>query len=168
MSRFSLAISCFLFISTIVRATDVKYCDDNAQYQVKVQGVDISPYPIARGEQVTFSLASNTDNVISKGKLVIEVSYFGWHIHSETHDLCDETNCPVAIGDFLVAHSQVMPGYTPPYNKTNRHVSVMSGGKKLEPNGPYSLKMKMLDGHKELTCIKFSFDIGFGSSVADM
>lgn len=54
------------------------------------------------------------DNVISKGKLVIEVSYFGWHIHSETHDLCDETNCPVAIGDFLVAHSQVMPGYTPP------------------------------------------------------
>ena len=54
------------------------------------------------------------DNVISKGKLVIEVSYFGWHIHSETHDLCDETNCPVAIGDFSVAHSQVMPGYTPP------------------------------------------------------
>ena len=34
--------------------------DDKAQYQVKVQGVDISPYPIARGEQVTFSLASNT------------------------------------------------------------------------------------------------------------
>nr|VDC72840.1 unnamed protein product [Brassica rapa] len=166
MSRFSLAISCFLCISTIVRATDVKYCNDNEQYQVKVQGVDISPYPIARGEPVTFSLASNTDNVISKGKLVIEVSYFGWHIHSETHDLCDETNCPVAIGDFLVAHSQVMPGYTPPahlnfmlfylyYNKTNRL-------------GPYSLKMKMLEGHKELTCIKFSFDIGFGSSVADM
>jgi len=45
---------------------------------------------------------------------VIEVSYFGWHIHSETHDLCDETSCPVAIGDFLVAHSQVLPGYTPP------------------------------------------------------
>ena len=34
--------------------------DDNEQYQVKVQGVDISPYPIARGEPVTFSLASNT------------------------------------------------------------------------------------------------------------
>ena len=45
---------------------------------------------------------------------MIEVSYFGWHIHSETHDLCDETSCPVAVGDFLVAHSQVLPGYTPP------------------------------------------------------
>lgn len=46
--------------------------------------------------------------------MVIEVSYFGWHIHSETHDLCDETNCPIAIGDLLVAHSQILPGYTPP------------------------------------------------------
>lgn len=45
---------------------------------------------------------------------MIEVSYFGWHIHSETHELCDETSCPVAVGDFVVEHSQVLPGYTPP------------------------------------------------------
>ncbi|CAH8356725.1 unnamed protein product [Eruca vesicaria subsp. sativa] len=113
MSRFSLAISCFLFVSTIVKATDVKYCDDNEEYEVKVQGVHILPYPIVRDEPVTFSISANTENVISRGKLLIEVSYFGWHIHSETHDLCDETKCPVAIGDFLVTHSQVLPGYTP-------------------------------------------------------
>ncbi|KAH0934108.1 hypothetical protein HID58_011225 [Brassica napus] len=152
MSRFALAIiSCLLFVSTIVRATDVSYCDNNEEYQVKVHGVDISPDPIVTGQPATFSISANTDNVISRGKLVIEVSYFGWHIHSETHDLCDETSCPVAVGDFLVAHSQVLPGYTPP--------------------GKYSLTMKMLDGHKkELTCIKFSFKIGLGSSssVADM
>ncbi|XP_013646533.2 putative phosphatidylglycerol/phosphatidylinositol transfer protein DDB_G0282179 [Brassica napus] len=147
MSRFSLVIFCFLFVSTIVRATDVEYCDGNKEYEVKVQGVNILPYPIVRGEPATFSISSNTDNVISSGKLVIEVSYFGWHIHSETHDLCDETKCPVAVGDFLVAHSQVLPGYT--------------------PHGSYSLKMKMVDGHKkELTCIKFSFEIGLVSSLA--
>lgn len=50
---------------------------------------------------------------ISGGKLKIEVSYFGWHVHSETHDLCTETTCPVETGDFLVAHSQVLPAYTP-------------------------------------------------------
>ncbi|XP_010486847.1 PREDICTED: putative phosphatidylglycerol/phosphatidylinositol transfer protein DDB_G0282179 [Camelina sativa] len=150
MGLCSLAISYFLFVSTIVAATDVHYCDSNEEYEVKVKGVNISPYPIARGEPATFSISANTDTKISSGKLVIEVSYFGWHIHSETHDLCDETSCPVAIGDFLVAHSQVLPGYTPP--------------------GSYSLKMKMLDARKkELTCIKFAFDIGFGSSsVADM
>ena len=65
-------------------------------------------------DEILFFLLIYEDNVISSGKLVIEVSYFGWHIHSETHDLCDETNCPVAIGDFVVAHSQVLPGYTPP------------------------------------------------------
>ncbi|KAF3562026.1 hypothetical protein DY000_02014134 [Brassica cretica] len=41
-------------------------------------------------------------------------TYFGWHIHSETHDLFSETTCPVETGDFLVAHSQVLPGYSPP------------------------------------------------------
>lgn len=81
---------------------------------------------------------------------MIDVSYFGWHIHSETHDLCGETTCPVSAGDFVIAHSQVLPGFTPP--------------------GSYTLKMKMYDGNKhELTCITFGFDIGLGSSgsVAD-
>lgn len=58
-----------------------------------------------------------TDKAISGGKLVIDVSYFGWHIHSETHDLCDETSCPVSIGDFVVAHSQILPGFTPPVSQ---------------------------------------------------
>lgn len=61
-----------------------------------------------------FDCAFYTDKAISGGKLVIDVSYFGWHIHSETHDLCDETSCPVSTGDFVVAHSQVLPGFTPP------------------------------------------------------
>lgn len=55
-----------------------------------------------------------TGEAISGGKLVIDVSYFGWHIHSESHDLCSETSCPVSTGDFVVSHSQVLPGFTPP------------------------------------------------------
>lgn len=56
----------------------------------------------------------DSGEAISGGKLVIDVSYFGWHIHSETHDLCGETSCPVSIGHFVVSHSQVLPGFTPP------------------------------------------------------
>uniref|UniRef100_A0A1J3CZD5 Putative phosphatidylglycerol/phosphatidylinositol transfer protein n=1 Tax=Noccaea caerulescens TaxID=107243 RepID=A0A1J3CZD5_NOCCA len=144
-----LAIYVLLFVSTIVRATDVHYCEENEEYEVKVKDVDISPNPIARGEPATFTVSANTGRRISGGDLVIEVSYFGWHIHSETHDICSETTCPVETGDFLVAHSQVLPGYTPP--------------------GSYSLQMRMLDAQKkELTCIKFSLDIGSGPSVADI
>jgi len=58
---------------------------------------------------------------LSGGKLVIDVSYFGWHIHSETHDLCGETTCPVSIGDFVIAHSQVLPGFTPPVSQCSVH-----------------------------------------------
>ncbi|CAF1950617.1 unnamed protein product [Brassica oleracea var. botrytis] len=39
---------------------------------------------------------------------VVYIVPFGWNIHSETHDLCSETTCPVETGDFLVAHSQVL------------------------------------------------------------
>lgn len=45
---------------------------------------------------------------------MIDVSYFGWHVYSETHDLCGETPCPVSAGNFVIAHSQVLPGFTPP------------------------------------------------------
>ncbi|AED91022.1 putative sterol transport protein NPC2 [Arabidopsis thaliana] len=142
------AVFLLLLVSPIV-AIDVHYCEENAEYEVKVKEVDISPNPIAPGEPATFTISANTGREISFGKLVIEVSYFGWHVHSETHDLCTETSCPIQTGDFLVAHSQVLPGYTPP--------------------GSYLLKMKMLDAKKkELTCIKFSFDIGLRASVADI
>ncbi|CAG7911849.1 putative phosphatidylglycerol/phosphatidylinositol transfer protein DDB_G0282179 [Brassica rapa] len=148
MSRIAI-LPLLLVFSTIARATDVQYCEENAEYEVKVKEVNISPNPIARGEPATFTISATTGRGITGGKLVIEVTYFGWHIHSETHDLCSETTCPVETGDFLVAHSQVLPGYTPP--------------------GSYSLQMKMLDSQKkELTCIKFSIDIGSVPSVADM
>ncbi|GMJ10632.1 hypothetical protein like AT3G11780 [Hibiscus trionum] len=143
-----LLLSLILVVPLTV-AKDVSYCDKQAEYDVKVEGVEISPNPIARGKPATFSIAATTGSAINGGKLVIEVSYFGWRIHSETHDLCDETSCPVSTGDFVVSHSQVLPGFTPP--------------------GSYSLKMKMFDANKhELTCIGFDFSIGFASSVADI
>ncbi|KAI8030072.1 hypothetical protein LOK49_LG01G00906 [Camellia lanceoleosa] len=51
---------------------------------------------------------------ISGGKLVIDVAYFGFHIYSETDELCGKTSCPISAGDFLISHSQDLPGFTPP------------------------------------------------------
>ncbi|KMT11554.1 hypothetical protein BVRB_5g108710 [Beta vulgaris subsp. vulgaris] len=76
----------------------------------------------------------------------MDVAYFGWHIHSETHDLCNESSCPVSTGDFVISYSQVLPIFTPP--------------------GSYSLTMKIQDSNKhQLSCIAFDFSIGFGSSA---
>ncbi|MED6106187.1 hypothetical protein PIB30_002639 [Stylosanthes scabra] len=133
----------------LIHATEVRYCDEKGEYNVKVKGVEISPNPIARGKAATFTISATTGEAMYGGEMMIDVSYFGWHIHSETHELCAETCCPVSIGDFNVSYTQVLPGFTPP--------------------GSYRLKMKMFDGNKnEATCIGFGFYIGFVSTVADI
>ncbi|KAK9699242.1 hypothetical protein RND81_08G162200 [Saponaria officinalis] len=137
----------FSILSISVEATDIRYCDKKADYEVKVHAVEITPDPIARGQPATFNIAASTGKNISSGKLNIEVAYFGWHVYSESHDLCGETSCPVSTGDFVISHSQVLPVFTPP--------------------GSYSLKMKIVDANnKQLSCVGFDFSIGFGSSVA--
>ncbi|CAA0837777.1 MD-2-related lipid recognition domain-containing protein / ML domain-containing protein [Striga hermonthica] len=141
-----LIVPCINAASTSFRA-----CSSKANYAVNISELDIDPYPISKGKNTKFQLSASTDEEISGGKLVIDVSYFGFHIRTENHNLCEETSCPVPAGDFKVTHTQELPGYTPP--------------------GSYSLQMKMVDSsNKELACITFSFSIGFVAeeSLADI
>ncbi|KAG9445265.1 hypothetical protein H6P81_016605 [Aristolochia fimbriata] len=141
---------CLLFVLLPwTNATNVQYCDHSADYGVKVTGVNISPEPVISGKPATFSISATTDKPISQGKVVIDVFFFGVLIHKETHDLCEETTCPVVSGKFVLSHTQSLPGFTPP--------------------GMYTLKMSMVVGPDDqtLTCITFAFRIKFGSSVAD-
>uniref|UniRef100_A0A7N0RGP9 MD-2-related lipid-recognition domain-containing protein n=1 Tax=Kalanchoe fedtschenkoi TaxID=63787 RepID=A0A7N0RGP9_KALFE len=140
-------LSLCLFASSVQgKATKVTYCDKKGNYDVKVEGVEISPYPVARGKPATFSISATSGEKITGGKIEIDVSYFGLHVHSETQDLCSgTTSCPISAGDFVISHSQVLPGFTPP--------------------GSYTLRMRIFDENKhQLTCIGFQFSIGFGSA----
>ncbi|PIM97353.1 putative protein, contains ML domain [Handroanthus impetiginosus] len=105
---------CLLVPLISSKSIDVEYCDENADYAVKVSGVEISPYPVSRGKKTTYSVAAYADKVISGGKLKIDVSYFGFHVHNENHDLCKETSCPVSVGEFVLSHTLKLPGITPP------------------------------------------------------
>ncbi|KAI3443361.1 hypothetical protein Pfo_000026 [Paulownia fortunei] len=142
---------CLLVPLSSAKSTDVHYCNKKANYPVKVSGLEINPYPISRGKNTTFEIAASTNEAISGGKLVIDVTYLIFHVYSEAHDLCVETSCPVSVGDFVVSHSQELPGITPP--------------------GSYTLKMTMVDANnRQLTCITFDFSIGFvaGENLADV
>lgn len=55
---------------------------------------------------------------ITGGKVIIEVSYFGFHVHTETHNLSEEMSCPIAVGNFELSHTQTLPLYTPPVSFT--------------------------------------------------
>ncbi|XP_062214378.1 uncharacterized protein LOC133915290 [Phragmites australis] len=141
-----LAAVFLLLLPSTATATAVEYCKKGRDYPVKVSGVEVVPDPVVRGEPATFKISASTDKNITKGKLVIDVTYFIFHVHSETHNLCDETSCP-ATGEFVLASEQTLPSFTPP--------------------GSYSITMKLLgDRNEELTCISFEFSIGFVTPVA--
>ncbi|KAL0338744.1 UNVERIFIED_CONTAM: hypothetical protein Sangu_1396500 [Sesamum angustifolium] len=170
-----LVLALCLFVPlTSAKSTDVHYCNKKANYAVKVNGLEIDPYPISRGKNTTFQIAAATNEAIKGGKLVIDVSYFGFHIHSEDHNLCAETSCPVTVGDFVVSHSQELPGITPPVSHlvSSDFGITLSLVSDLLSSGSYTLKMTMVDEHKkQLTCITFDFSIGFiaeENSKADM
>ncbi|KMZ62200.1 putative Phosphatidylglycerol/phosphatidylinositol transfer protein [Zostera marina] len=134
-------------LSSQAHATDIKYCGDG-NYPVQVNGVDIDPNPVKRGKTATFSISGTSETEIAKGKMVIDVEYFGFNVHEKTDDLCEKTQCPI-LGDFVLSHSQSLPTLTPP--------------------GTYTLEMKMYgDDEKLLTCINFDFSIGFFAPVADI
>ncbi|KAL4560656.1 hypothetical protein LXL04_032809 [Taraxacum kok-saghyz] len=161
-SRLFIVLLCSLsVIVPSIYATDFKYCNKWKEYSVQVTGVVISPYPITKGELTSFTISALTgkglsiimlptnfysirhaDKPLSSGKVVIDVAYFGFHVYSQTGDLCDDTACPISPGDFTVSYSQLLPTIAPP--------------------GSYTLTLKMEDDNeKELTCIKFDFSIGF-------
>ncbi|XP_076926880.1 uncharacterized protein LOC143590214 [Bidens hawaiensis] len=145
-SKLFIVFLCLIpLITSFTDAIDVKYCNKKNNYDVKVSGVEITPYPIERGVETTFTIAASTETPISGGNLVIDVSYYWFGVYSETSDLCTKTTCPVTTGDFAISHTQSLPGVTPP--------------------GSYTLTMKLQDSNKkELTCITFDFSIGWYSA----
>ncbi|KAJ7981253.1 MD-2-related lipid recognition domain-containing protein / ML domain-containing protein [Quillaja saponaria] len=138
-----------LLLSSFAQAKSVKYCDKKGNYAVKVDGVKISPDPVARGKPATFSISASAGEAINHGKVTIDVAYFGVHVHTEIHDLCEETACPVSAGNFVLSHSQTLPAITPP--------------------GSYTLTMKIEgENNQQLTCISFGFKVALFSSVSSI
>lgn len=56
---------------------------------------------------------SYAGKVIDGGKVVIEVSFLRVPVHTEKHDLSEEISCPIAVGNFVLSHTQTLPVFTP-------------------------------------------------------
>lgn len=149
-SNFNHFLCLFIVILSSVHAQAIsfKYCAD-VNYAVKVSGVEITPDPVVRARPATFKISASTGEAIYGGKWVITVAYFGFVVHNEIHDFCEQVSCPVATGSFVVASTQKLPAFAPP--------------------GSYTVEMTLKNEKNEpLTCITFKFKIGFGSFVSDI
>ncbi|CAI8586550.1 unnamed protein product [Vicia faba] len=128
---------------------NLKYCEKNVEYAVKVSSVEILPDPVVRGEPFTFKIEAYTDEPIHSGDLIYEISYAGIEAQPAIfyHALSEETPLPVRPGRFLLTHTELLPPVTPP--------------------GTYNVKLTFDDeGGDQLTCIVFPFTIGAKSSVS--
>lgn len=127
-------------------ASEPTYCDLDTSYPVKVKSVDINPNPVVSGAPATFKISAISEEALSGGKLSIDVFFYGVRVHTESHDLCTKTTCPIEQGSFVLTHSQSLPGFTPP--------------------GLYKLKMKLIDADdNQLTCVNIGFKIVRGSLI---
>lgn len=148
------ALNLVLFVTTpsfilVTNAVKPTYCGSEDSFQVKVDNVVISPNPVVSGNPATFEISATSEDDISGGILSIEVFYYGLPVHTESHDLCSKTSCPVKQGSFVLMNSQSLPGFTPP--------------------GSYKLRMKMMDtDNKLLTCININFNIVHGSMISEI
>ncbi|KAH9626742.1 hypothetical protein KSS87_022056 [Heliosperma pusillum] len=124
MRTFIIPLLLFTFLAHLTQATCVRYCDKNVDYDVKIYAIEITPNPIARGQPAKLSISASTAKAITGGKLKIDVAYYGWHVYSENHDLCTETPCPIPTGDFVIAHSEVLPPFIIPVCIYDKDVAV--------------------------------------------
>ncbi|KAE9462061.1 hypothetical protein C3L33_06046, partial [Rhododendron williamsianum] len=138
--------ACLLLPS--IQARKITYCTKKS-YAVKVEDVVISPDPLKAGKPSTFTIKASTGQAFTGGKLDLEVLLFGVKVHSEAHEICEKTACPISAGEFVLSHTQTLPGITPP--------------------GLYTLRLKMEDEKKQqLTCVSFKFQIALGESVSSI
>lgn len=63
------------------------------------------------------TLHLNAGQALTGGKLDLEVLLFGVKVHSEAHEICEKTACPISAGKFVLSHTQTLPGITPPVSQ---------------------------------------------------
>jgi len=141
--------NCSLIPLTNAAAAKPVYCDLDKSFPVKVKSVDIDPNPVVSGKPATFKISATSNKDIPGGKVSIDVFFHGLRVHTESHDLCTKTTCPINQGSFVLTNSQSLPGFT--------------------PAGDYKLRMKMMDADdKVLTCVYFNFKIVHDSLIAQI
>ncbi|XP_022151451.1 uncharacterized protein LOC111019382 [Momordica charantia] len=129
-------------------ATPVQLCDETATYDIMVKGVEISPSPIVRGHPTNMTFNLIIGKPIIAGKMVVDISYFGWHIYSDSHDICVETSCPYSFGDFALTPLRTPLAFFFP--------------------GSYHMQIMIVDGDdNKLTCFGFDYELVIASLFGD-
>lgn len=102
----------------IYAPSPLKSCGTSAD-TFNLQSLDITPYPIIKGQNVSISASGNLKKAILDGsKIALSVKAGFIPLYSNTLDVCSNTakqgySCPIAAGDHTIATSQAIPDNVP-------------------------------------------------------
>eukprot|EP00475_Leptophrys_vorax_P006281 TRINITY_DN1386_c0_g1_i2.p1 TRINITY_DN1386_c0_g1~~TRINITY_DN1386_c0_g1_i2.p1 ORF type:complete len:157 (+),score=49.94 TRINITY_DN1386_c0_g1_i2:86-556(+) len=92
---------------------DFKPCDSTT-YAGSIESIDVNPFPIKRGENVTITVTANTPNVIEGGQFEATVSAFGITVLDLKQSFCQYTACPIQPGKVTLAVTESVSALAPP------------------------------------------------------
>ncbi|KAL5101664.1 hypothetical protein RYX36_005991 [Vicia faba] len=187
--NFFLCLLSTLFLLSSLHAQaesqNLKYCEKNVEYAVKVSSVEILPDPVVRGEPFTFKIEAYTGHIyffLSPSTEIIIAHtvfiYFNWK--SILMVSIFDADEPIHSGDliyeisyagieaqpaiFYHALSEETPLPVRPGRFLLTHTELLPP---VTPPGTYNVKLTFDDeGGDQLTCIVFPFTIGAKSSVS--
>jgi len=141
-SSFSFIQPAVKAIAPLVALTSVPFtsCADG---EFTTSGLDVTPWPPARGKSAIITAKGNLKSQITSGTYEIDVTFDGLSVLKSTGDICKfapEVTCPTAPGALTLSHSLAVP--------------------LLAPSGTYAITAKGLqqDG-KTVFCLNSSFKL---------
>ncbi|KAK3270137.1 hypothetical protein CYMTET_21451 [Cymbomonas tetramitiformis] len=102
-------ITLLLGLLAFANADSIPFTSCGGDGSLTASSIDITPYPAEEGKTVDITIAANTKEQITDGKIDLELSLFGVKVFTVKDDVCKEATCPVAIGDFNLKTSQPLP-----------------------------------------------------------
>jgi hypothetical protein len=78
--------------------------------------IDVSPWPVARGQDITITASGNLKSVVTAGSYDIDVTLGGVSVLKDSGDLCKfspDASCPAQPGAITLSHIMSVPAIAP-------------------------------------------------------
>lgn len=116
-TKFLLISVLFLSLITLIIAVDVPYsnCGKSSDH-ISINSVTANIWPPTKGNSVTLLFDGKTNEEITKGKYVVQITYLGIPLPSSSGPLSDLLALPVAIGPLAIKSTSNFPSSSPSGN----------------------------------------------------
>eukprot|EP00475_Leptophrys_vorax_P033509 TRINITY_DN5275_c0_g1_i2.p1 TRINITY_DN5275_c0_g1~~TRINITY_DN5275_c0_g1_i2.p1 ORF type:complete len:149 (+),score=26.89 TRINITY_DN5275_c0_g1_i2:46-492(+) len=130
MKLFWLVCAVFGVQSACSTLVNFRNCTSDS-YPTRIESIDVNPWPIRRGADVTITVVGDTPFEIQGGSFDAVVTKFGFKLLELGQSFCDYTQCPIEPGQVTLAVSKYVGSSTPQWQVQVRITGTDTNGKEL-------------------------------------